>query len=201
MKTKTNLHLRKSRLSKKKTRKNKRMRKNKRGGQRNPITNVSELRVKDKYIIQFNNDEENDDIENTFSNIYNGTYKYIGWNTLSNHTNRYGPISYYTFQKNNLRIYLFHNDTPYEFNNTTSYFHILGDFHNSDDRLIPSGMTYKKSEDYFMEYRPIFIYCNVYPTYSQTDLFNTSTVSRLSNKTLPLDVERNIQTFITGKHI
>jgi len=197
---------------KKKTRKNKKYNRkyktnktnkthktHKKGGISNKlITQIQQLDVKNKYLIKFYNDEENDEIEETFSKTYDGLYEFMDWNTLTSYTGQYESVSYYKFKKDDLTIYMFYNKPPYQHKNVDLYFKILAEY-DADGNLVPSKMDYRFAEEYFRPYRPIWIYCNVHQHYSQEELTNVSRVSRMSKKTLPLDIERNVQTFLVGK--
>jgi len=160
------------------------------------VSNPSSLVKQQNYIIQFYNDEENDDVETNFSPLYNGIYKYVeGYNLYPYHSKK--GVSYYKFEKNGDQIFLFYEDDPVTYNNITTYF-LMPVYYNDDDTMRGETPDYRWSDEYYNEYRQTRYRCNVYKTYTETDLLNVSRVSRLK-KNIPIEMERNIQSFMVGK--
>ncbi len=180
------------------------------GGNKNinyPFKNPTNFKKNSTYLIKFYNDEDNDDIESEFSPSNDGLYKYIDKNTLyPYHSNKI--ISYYVFErndenmleKNGEQIYLFYDDEPITYNNIITYFQMP--YHYINGIIHGEKPTYLWSDEYLYENRPSRYRCNVYMTYTQTDLDNVSRVARKNpSKELPIEMERNIQSFMVGKTI
>ena len=186
-----------------KTRKNRKRKTKKRGGNANSVISNPSTLVKQKpYLIQFYNDEDNDDVESEFSPTHNGKYIFIDSRTLYPYHSK-SSISYYIFERNGQPIYLFHETEPITWNNKTTYFQMP--VHYTDQGTITSeSPRYRWSDDYYNETRAFRYRCNVYKTYTTTDLLNVSRVSRLNksknaNTTLPIEMERTIQSFMVGE--
>lgn len=185
----------------KRLRKNKRRRytKSKRsvhGGNSDYITAPSKLIKQHNYLIKFYNDEDNDEVELEFSPNNNGIYKYINSVKLWPYNYNRG-VSYYIFERNGIPIYLFDENNPITYNNITTQF-LMPVYYDNTGTLVSEKPNYLFSDDYYYEIRPIRYRCNVYKTYTTTDLTNVSRISRLK-KNLPIEMERSIQSFMVGK--
>jgi hypothetical protein len=161
-----------------------------------PIKNSIELTKNKKYIIKFYNDEDDDEIEDIFAKQFNGVYDLIKFGSLSSRVGN-KPVSYNVFKKGSVFLYVFQCDSPYHFNDKDIFFKIYAFY--EENGLEPSDLFFHSAEEYYNPYRPKWVYCNIFPTYTNTDLTNISSVSRLSNPYLPLDIERNMKSFLIGK--
>jgi len=181
-------------------RKNRNYNINKYGGN-NSISDPSTLKPRKQYFITFLNDEENDEVESEFAPSNNGLYIFISKSTLYPYYSSSSIISYYLFERNGQRqpLYLFH-DEPITFNDITTYFHVPVTY-TDEGTIISEVPRYRWSDDYYHENRPFRYRCQISNAYNETDLMNVSRVSRLknSNKPLPIEMERSIQSFMIGK--
>lgn len=163
------------------------------GGNKTFIKNVKQLNVNNRYTIEFF-DEGDGSIEDwifeEFAPKYNGSYTLRNIKKLPA-TDEYIEEVYCIFENNKGNtLYLFESHDVEECGGYTCYFRCIVT-RRGDPITIHEGDNAATYADYYN-----FAYCVIS---LDMDLLNVSRASRLNEtKPLPLDVERNIQSFMVG---
>ena len=179
--------------NKNKTYKHKQTKQNKQGGNSELIRYTTQLVLNDDYIIEFYDQGRRgvkDFVFYEFAPKYNGRYTYKGKRTLRK-KGEYASKEYYIFKSksNYTELHLLVDEVD-ECGGFECYFRTLLDEYHEPLIFFSNHTAETHSDNYN------FIFCTIKPF---TDIMNVSRVSRKNPiKYLPLDVERNIQSYLVN---
>lgn len=179
-----------------------------RGGRIKNIEMADELVLHNRYDISFiemyaffdaNDPDADDFISKYIAPVFNGTYRYIGSGTLLA-DGFYSEQKYYIFHSNSIgTIHLLNDESDYWDGVGKLNFRMLFEADEDNDVTPILFQPFELITEYEYASENTYSFCQIRPNY---ELENISRVSRKKRNTyLPVDVERNIQSFLIGNTV